>query len=148
MNGFKYFFLEEFAEILTGDTGVNLVVYRYRHAVAVALACAEAPRKRDVVVKVVVGYRLLEHFNYTLRALEVAGASHANLNYQRLTHPCKYLFFKELGHRIRAYREELTVHRDAYPLAAFTHAEGSAEINLFLEAVLGYKALELLHYRS
>ena len=41
---------------------------------------------------------------------------------------------------------ELVVYRNAYPLLALSHTEGSAQIHLFLQAVVGNKLLKLLDH--
>ena len=56
---------------------MNVVVYGDRHAYAVAFSGAEAARKNDLILQVVLFHLVLQKLNDLGRTLQMAGASDA-----------------------------------------------------------------------
>ena len=80
LNYFKYVLIEEFLEILSRYTDVDIVVYLNGNADSVAFTYAKAAGKNDIVVYLMLCNCLLKKLNDLLGALKMAGRAYANLN--------------------------------------------------------------------
>ena len=81
-NYVKYVLLEKFSEVLSCDTNVNVIVYLDGNADAVALSNAKAAGKNDLILDMMLRYRLLKKLYNILRALEMTRRTDTNLNKQ------------------------------------------------------------------
>ena len=137
---------EKFSEILGRDSDVNVVVYLYRDANAVAFADTKATGKDDLVLNAVFLYRPLKKLDDILRALKMAGRSYANLYYKHILYLRQNGIVKEFGDGIGGYGIKLVVHGNAHALLALSHTKRAAKLNLLTKVVLCNKILKSLNY--
>ena len=140
----KDLLFEEFSEIVSGDTDVNVIVDLHGHTDAIALSDAEASGKHDLVLDVMLLNGALKQLHDFLRAAKVAGGADANLNEYHGLYLGKHFGVEEIGNGIGGNGEEGVVDGNANTLLALAHAEGSAEIYLVADVVFGDQLLELL----
>ena len=136
---------EEFAEVLYGDSDVNVVINLNGYANSVALTYAEASRENDIILNTVIRNCLFKKLNYILRPLEVTGGAYTNLNDNHILNLCKNFVSEELVNSVGGYGIEGIVDRNTYALLALTHTERAAKLNLFAKLVLRNKILKLFN---
>ena len=79
LNYFEYVLVEEFLEILSRYTDVNIVVYLNGNAYSIAFSNAKATRKNNLVFKMIFGDGAFKKLHYLLRSFKMAGRAYADL---------------------------------------------------------------------
>ena len=139
-------FLEKLGKPFLGNACMHVVVNLYGNTFAVAFSDAKAACQGDLILEMILLYRLLKQLDYFGCSLEMAGASHTDLDYH--LYLSLNVGFKEVLNVVGGYGEEILFNCYANTLLTSAHTEGAAELYLVTEIVLSDKLLELLYYLS